>query len=150
MNRKMIYRLGFIALGCLGLSVAPAVAQVQTDTQTTSGAPTQEVKVESGEVMYVNGTDLIIKMADGEVRYLAGVSETARATVDGKEIGIHDVKVGMKLQKTIVTTTTPQIVKTLQAVTGIVVRVMPPGAVVLRMENGETKSFKVPKGQKFD
>ena len=105
---------------------APTGAQVQTQTSTTSGTPTKQVKIESGEVVAVKGNDLFVKMADGSVRDFPNVPESARATVDGKKLGIHELKPGMKLQRTTVTTTTPQVVTTIQTVTGKVWRVNPP------------------------
>ncbi|MGZ4165067.1 MAG: hypothetical protein ACXVPK_13625, partial [Tumebacillaceae bacterium] len=78
------------------------------------------------------------------------VPESARVTVDGQQLGIHDLKTGMKLQRTITTTTTPKTIKTVQSVTGKVWNVMPPSSVILTLENGNNQRFKIPKGQKFD
>jgi len=128
---------------------APTGAQVQTQTSTTSGTPTKQVKIESGEVVAVKGNNLFVKMADGSVRDFPNVPESARATVDGKKLGIHELKPGMKLQRTTVTTTTPQVVTTIQTVTGKVWRVNPPLWVILNLENGENQMFKIPEGQKF-
>jgi hypothetical protein len=88
-------------------------------------------------------------MEDGEIRHIPNVPESARATVDGKELGIHDLRPGMKLQRTITTTKTPQTVTTVQSVTGKVFHVQPPNSVILTLENGENQEFKIPKGQKF-
>src|SRR5215471_9153259 len=91
-----------IAVGTVCVFFAASLsAQVQTQTSTTSGPSTVETTVARGEVVFVQGNDLIVKMEDGTLRHLSNVPESARATVDGKEIGIHDVKVGMKLEKTI-------------------------------------------------
>jgi LPXTG-motif cell wall-anchored protein len=125
-------------------------AQVQTDTTTTAGKATKEVKVERGEVVLVQGNDLVVKMEDGTIRHFPNVPESARVTVDGKSLGIHDLKPGMKLQRTITTTTTPQMVKTVQTVTGKVWYVNPPNSVILTLEDGKNQEFKIPKGQKFD
>ena len=125
-------------------------AQVKTDTTTSAGMPTKEVQVEHGEVVAVQGNDLIVKMADGTIRHFPNIPESARVTVDGQQLGIHDLKPGMKLQRTITTTTTPQTVTTVQSVTGTVWNVMPPTSVTLTMENGQNQTFKIPKGQKFD
>jgi hypothetical protein len=78
------------------------------------------------------------------------VPESARATVDGKQIGIHDLKPGMMLQRTIVTTTTPMIVTTIQTVTGKVWHVNPPNMVILTLEDNTNQEFKIPKDQKFN
>ena len=69
--------------------------------------------------------------------------------MDGKQLGIHELKPGMKLQRSTVTTTTPQVVTTIQTVTGKVWHVTPPLKVILTLENNENQAFKIPDGQKF-
>jgi hypothetical protein len=100
--------------------------------------------------VYVQGNDLMVKMEDGTLRNFHNVPESARVTVDGREIGIHDLKVGMKLQKTVTTTTTPQIVTTVRTVTGKVWHVSPPNFVVLTLEDGNNQQFTIPPGQQFN
>ena len=120
------------------------------ETSTQAGVPITEISVEKGEVVSVNGNDLVVKMADGSLRHIANVAESARVTVDGQQLGIHDLKPGMKLQRTISVTTTPQTITTVQSVTGTVWHVNPPRSVILTMENGENQQFKIPQGQKFN
>jgi len=48
-----------------------------------------------------------------------------------------------------VTTTTPQVVTTVESVTGKVFHVTPPLSVILTLENGQNQEFKIPNGQKF-
>jgi LPXTG-motif cell wall-anchored protein len=55
----------------------------------------------------------------------------------------------MKLQRATVTATTPQVVTTIETVTGKVWHVQPPLMVILSLENNENQQFKIPKGQKF-
>src|SRR5215470_15205347 len=125
-------------------------AQVKTETSTTAGQATHEETVERGEVVYVSGNDLLLKMEDGSIRHFPNVPESARATVDGKELGIHDLKPGMKLERTITIKTTPQTVTTVQTVTGKVWHVSPPSSVILTLDDGTNQQFKIPKGQKFN
>ena len=125
-------------------------AQVQTQSTTTTHQPTVETTVARGEVVYVNGNELVVKMEDGTLRHFANVPDDARAIVDGKEIGIHDVKVGMKLEKTITTTSTPKTIKTVQTVTGKVWQVSPPNSVTLTLADGTNQRFNIPKDQKFN
>ena len=139
-----------LAVGLFVTFTVSMMAQVQSQTTTTKEPFTRIVQVEKGEVVYVSGHDLILKMGDGQIRHIANVPESARATVDGKEIGIDDVKVGMKLEKTITTTTTPRMVTKVETVTGKVFHVTPPTSVILTLENGENQEFKIPKGQKFN
>ena len=56
----------------------------------------------------------------------------------------------MKLERTTITTTTPQWVTTIQTVTGKVWAAQPPHWVILTMENGENQKFQVPEGTKFN
>jgi hypothetical protein len=124
--------------------------QVQTQKTTTAGHPTTEVTVEHGQVVLVEGNDLVIKMDDGSIRHISNVPDSARIDVDDRQVGIHDLKPGMHLHHTITTVTTPQVVTTVQNVTGKVWHVTPPNSVILHLEDGTNQSFKIPKGQKFN
>jgi RNase P/RNase MRP subunit p29 len=139
--------LGGSAL-CLASSLS-AAAQVQTKQTETPGQAARAVKVERGEVVYVSGNNLVVKMEDGTLRHFDNVPESATVTVDGKQLNVHQLQPGMKLEKQTITTTTPKTITTIKTVTGTVWHVSPPNSVILRMENGETQQFKIPKGQKF-
>jgi hypothetical protein len=124
-------------------------AQVHTQTTTTTGKPTQRVKVDRAEVVLVSGNDLVLRMEDGTIRHIADVPDTFKAVVDGKEIGIYDLKAGMTLERTTTITATPKIVTTVQRIKGKVWNVNPPRYVFLMMEDGTNEKFEIPKGQKF-
>jgi len=135
---------------CLAFTLS-MTAQVQTTTTTAAaGAASKATMVEKGEVVTVSGNDLVVKMEDGSIRHFANVPESARITVGDQQLGIHDLKPGMKLQRTITTTTTPKTITTVKSVTGTVWNVNPPLSVILTMEDGKNQSFNIPKGQKFD
>lgn len=138
-----------VGITCVAFTLGMS-AQVQTQTTTTSQPATVETTVERGEIVYLNGNEMIVKMEDGTLRHFANVPESAKATVNGKEIGIHEAKVGMKLEKTITTTSTPKTITTVQTVTGKVWQVNPPDTVILTLENGTNQQFKIPKDQKFN
>jgi LPXTG-motif cell wall-anchored protein len=147
---KTMRVLMILAVGAIGLAVTVRMsAQVQTSTDVTHGAATHEVKVVNATVVSVNGNDVVVKMEDGTIRHVENVPDSARAMVDGKELGVHDLKPGMHLQKTITTTTTPKVITTTKTVTGKVWHVNPPLSVILTMEDGKNEQFKIPKGQKF-
>jgi len=126
-----------------------AMAQETSQTTTSSGQATKETQVRSGEVVYVSGNDLVVKTDDGQVKHLT-VPEGAKATVDGQQMSVHDLKPGMKLQQTITTTTTPETVKTVTTIKGKVWQVQPPVSVILKLPDGTNKRYKIPKDQKFD
>jgi hypothetical protein len=130
-----------------GLSMS---AQVTTSTSTSTGASSKEVTVEQGEVVLVSGNDLMIKMQDGTIRHFPNISESARVSADGRQLGIHELKPGMKLQRTITLTKTPTVVTTTKQVTGKVWHVSPPSNVVLTLEDGTNQQFKIPQDQKFN
>ena len=153
MNRKNELQrvLLVLTVGVVGLILnANVSAQVQTNTYTTTGQPTTEVKVDRGTVLLVDGNDLVVKAEDGHLRHFANVPESARATVDGQQLGIHDLKPGMTLERTITTTTTPQMITTVKHVTGTVWSVTPPNSVILTLEDGANQAFKIPDGQQFN
>ncbi len=134
---------------CLAFTLCMS-AQVQTTTTTTSHKGTVTTEVKSGEIVFVSGNSVVVKMDDGTLRHFDNVPESARVTVDGQQLGVHDLKVGMKVQKTITTTTTPQTVTTVKSVTGKVWFINPPSTVILTMEDGKNQEFKIPNGQKFN
>src|SRR5262245_52401529 len=139
-----------LAMGFLCLLVsAGMVAQVKTETTKSQGQPTVQTSVERGEVVSVSGNDLVVKMEDGQIRHFPNVPESARVTVGGQQLSIHELKPGMELERTITTTTTPQTVTKVQTVKGKVWNVSPPTSVILTLEDGTNQQFKIPRGQKF-
>lgn len=125
------------------------MAQVKTKTTEQQGRTMKEVTVERGEVVYVAGNDLVIRMENGEIRHLT-VPDGAKATVNGREYTVADLRPGMKLERTITTTTTQKMVKTVKTGTGTVLNVMPPLSVIVQFEDGSVQQYQVPKGTKFN
>ena len=136
--------------GVLTLAFAAgAVAQVQTETSTSSGAPTHETTITTATVVYVSGNDVVVKMEDGSLRHFNNVPDSFRVNVNGQQLGVHDLKPGMTITRTVVKTTTPQMITTTQSVTGKVWHVNPPLSVILTLNDGTNQEFKIPNGQKF-
>jgi LPXTG-motif cell wall-anchored protein len=153
MNSTVVKKRVSLVLLVAAISIAFATgmrAQVKTQTTATSGQATHEITVERGEVVLVRGNDLFVKMEDGTMRHFPNLPESARATVDGQQLGIHDLRPGMKLTRTITVTSTPKTVTTVQTVTGKVWHITPPNTVILTMEDGTNQEFKIPKDQKFN
>ena len=140
-----------VAVGAVSLAFTVSMrAQVQTETKTSGHQATIQTTVERAKVIMLWDNNMIVEMEDGSIRHIANVPDSARATVDGKEIGIHDVKAGMTLQRTTTTINREKTVTTVQSVTGTVWKVMPPTSVILTLENGKNQQFKIPKNQKFN
>jgi hypothetical protein len=118
-NLSVLVRvLGYFTL------VLNANAQVKTETKVEEGLASQTIKVETGEVVYVSGNDLIVKTDDGGLRHFPNVPDDKTVTVAGKQLTIHDLKPGMHLQRTTITTTTPRMITT-------VWHINPPNSVIL-------------------
>ena len=96
----------------------------------------------SGEVVQVEGNNLILRMANGELRTFSNVPDSRRATVDGKEVGVRDLKPGTKLTTTITRTESSTAVRTTNLGNGRVWHVSG-NTVILILPNGETKQYNV-------
>jgi RNase P/RNase MRP subunit p29 len=141
---------GLLVGGALCITFfSPAAAQVQTNTSVAHGQATHEVTIERGEIVYVSGNDVVIKMEDGSLRDFYNVPDSTTVTVDGKQLNVHQIKPGMKVEKQTITTTTPRVITKVETVTGKVWHVSPPNSVILTLEDGTNQSFKIPTGQKF-
>jgi RNase P/RNase MRP subunit p29 len=151
--KRSTSKLAYQLLAVIAFCLFPALsmnAQVQTETSTTTTGKTTQVHVERGEVVLVDGNDLVVKMEDGSIRHIPNVPESAKVDVGGQQLGIHDLKPGMKLEHTVATTSTERMITTVQSVTGKVWHVTPPTSVILSLEDGTNQKFTIPKGQKFN
>jgi RNase P/RNase MRP subunit p29 len=147
--KRMILR-AVLGGGTLWIAfILPSPAQVQSSKTVSHGEAVKEVKIERGEIVYVKGNTVVLKMEDGSLKEFDDVSDSLSFMVDGKPVNIHNAKVGMKLEKQTIATTTPRVVTTVETVTGKVWHVTPPSKVVLTMGNGQNQEFTIPKGQRF-
>ena len=113
----------------------------------TLGLAQQSATVERGEVLGVSGNDIVVKMDTGEVRHYTA-PPGATANVDGKQVTVADLRPGMKLQRTTITTTTERPVRAVRIVHGTVWQVNAPH-VIFTGTDGKNKQVKVPDGTKF-
>lgn len=134
-----------------GLMVTAGAWAQDTSVSTTSqtGAAKVTTDVQSAVVEWVSGDNLVVKMPDGQVRHIT-VPPGAKATVDGREIGIDQVKPGMTLTRTITTTTVPKTVTTVRTIEGRVWHVNPPNTVILQLPDGTNQQYRIPPGQQFN
>jgi RNase P/RNase MRP subunit p29 len=145
---KIVSNLALTGAALLSIAFTTP-AQVNTHTQVRKGAATHQVKVERGEVVYVSGNNVVVKAEDGTLRHFDNVPDSVTVTVDGKQLNVHQIKVGMKIERQTITTTLPRTITTVKTVTGKVFYVQAPNSVILTMENGKNQKFTIPKGQKF-
>jgi len=132
LTRALTLSLAIFALA--GLCAALAIAQTTT-------------QVERGEVLSVSGNQVLIKMDTGEVREFTA-RPGATGMVDGKQITVADLKPGMKLQRTITTTSTARTVESVRTATGTVWNAAPP-YIIFTMPDGKNKRVRVPEGTTF-
>lgn len=144
LTQKLNY-LVMAGIVCMSFSLM-VNAQVKTETSTAHGLATERISVDRGEVVYASGSDLLVKKDDGTLVHFANVTDTA--TVDGKQVAIDELEPGMKLERTITTTSTPHTVTTVQTVTGKVWHVIPPRFVILTLEDGTNHKFDLPNNHK--
>ena len=78
-----------------------------------AAAQTTTYEIKQGTVLHVDGNHLYVKMADGSVRD-AEVPSDFLFEVDGRKVPVSALKPGTKLTQTISTTTTPEVVKTVE------------------------------------
>jgi hypothetical protein len=133
---------------CVAFSL-PAAAQVKSTETVGHGSAAKDVKIERGEIVYVSGNDVVVKMEDGSLRNFFNVPDSTTITVEGKQLNVHQIKPGMKVEKQTITTSAPRWITKIETVTGKVWHVTPPNSVTLTLEDGTNQTFKIPKGQKF-
>ena len=107
-------------------------------TKQQARVTTSELK---GEVVQVEGNDLLVKLSTGQLRTFR-VPETRRFVIDGKEVSVHELQPGTTLTATVKTTTTPVTLRTKSQLSGRVWFVAPP-TVILTLSTGENKQFVV-------
>ena len=144
MTRRMLIR-SCLTLGAIVLFVATGAAQT---TSQTTGAPTVTTERISGEVVKVEGNTLVVKMTTGELRTFSNIPDSRRATVDGTDVGVRDLKPGTLLTATITKTTTPVTVRTTTVKTATVWFVAAP-TVILTHPDGTNKQYNVKDDIKF-
>src|SRR6186713_2576512 len=88
------------------VAVAQEKGMPKTTKEIVRGAGQVTTETLNGTVAYTEGNYLVVRMADGEIREF-NVPESRKFMIDGKELTVHDLKVGTKLTANITTTTTP-------------------------------------------
>ena len=138
----------FLAVTALLSLATMASAQTpDTVTEVKTGNPIVTTTELSGEVEYVEGNSLVVKVSGGELRTF-NVPESRRFIVDGKELTVHELLPGTKLMATVTTTATPITVRTITVESGKVWHVMG-NIVILTLPNGVNKQYLVNDDTRF-
>ena len=107
-----------------------------------------ETRVENGEVVYVEGNDLVVKLTDGAVKQFE-IPDGNRFTVDGKDVSVRELKPGMKLTATITTAVAPRWVDTVEVTEIGTVWKAVGNNLIIKTPEGENKMYRVPSGGKI-
>src|SRR6266403_1267017 len=113
LSRKILRGLLGGSAFCIAFSLS-AAAQVQTKKTEAQGETTKAVKVERGEIIYLSGNSAVIKMEDGTLRHFDNVPESTTVTVDGKQLNVHQLQPGMKVERQTITSSTPKTITTVK------------------------------------
>ena len=105
------------------------------------GSATVSTSQVKGEVVQVEGNDLLVKLSTGDLKTFH-VPETRKFLIDGKELSVHDLQPGTTLTATVKTTTTPVTVRTKSRLSGRVWYVAAP-TVILTLPDGQNKQYVV-------
>ena len=149
MTSRTIMR-GLLVGGALCVSFSlPAAGQVKSTESVEHGTATHHVPIERGEIVYVAGNNVVVRMEDGSLRDFNNVPDSVTMDVGGQQLNVHQLKPGMKVERQTITASTPKVVTKVETVTGKVWHVTPPSTVILTLEDGSNQTFKIPNNQKF-
>jgi LPXTG-motif cell wall-anchored protein len=114
-----------------------------------AAAQTQETatRTVNFEIVSVNGNTIVYKDQTGATKeYVA--KPDAKFTMDGKEMGLADLKPGMKGTATVTTTTTIHPVTVTKIENATVLDVVPGNSIFVRMADGQIRRFTMEDVQK--
>ena len=130
---------------CTSLLLVAIVSRLALAQQTTAervrGSATVSTSQVKGEVVQVEGNDLLVKLSTGDLKTFH-VPETRKFHIDGRELSVHDLQPGTTLTATVKTTTTPVTVRTKSRLSGRVWFVAAP-TVILTLPDGQNKQYVV-------
>jgi len=144
---KIIQR-SVIAVTALLLAGTTVAQTTTTTTRTDEGASSYAVSRMTGEVVVVDGNDLLVKLPGGEYRWFSP-SPDRQFIIDGQPKTINQLTPGTVLIATAVTKMTPVTVRTTTITNGTVLNVSG-RTLSVRLENGERRSYTVPDSFRFN
>ena len=147
--RRTLTKLCTTATAFTILSVIATAQQMPTTTtEHVKGTPTVTTQHLSGNVVQVDGNNLLVRLSTGELRNFT-VPDSRKFLVDGQELSVHDLKPGTKLTATMTTTTTPVTERTTTIGTGKVWFVQG-NTVIITLPNNENRMYKVQDSYRFN
>jgi len=130
---------------CLASLLVAPVALGQTSGSTATESTAVKTQTKSGVIESVAGNKVVLREADGLHEY--NLPDGFTFQLDGKDVGVSDIKPGMSVNATVTDKITTRQVTLTRIDSGTVAQVAP-GGIVLKEQNGNLKSynFKDPAG----
>jgi len=141
MNRYAVRLAVALFAGIVLCAAAPAQETTTSTSKPTS--VTRVVKIDSAQVVYVSGDDVVLKDSRGRLRLLALPAGTP-LIVDGKPTALKDLTPGTTLAHVQAGTRIELQVTTVTQVDGTITQVTPPKWVTLRLDDGTVKRYEIP------
>ncbi len=135
MNHQRAFRSLFALMLCALLAPALWAQQVET-------------KVVNADVVYVEGSIVVLKLTNGDVKQFE-IPDSYRFTIDGKDVTVRELTPGMTLSATIVTSAAPRLVDMVRVVDVGTVWKIAGSNLLLKTPDGENKMYRVPSGEKI-
>jgi hypothetical protein len=133
----------------LGLAPGIAAAQATQTNQSVPGTAKVSTTQLNGEVAYVQGDDLIVRMIPSGDYRLFQLRPGKTASIDGVVMPLNKVRIGTILTAYVTVTERPVVDRTITSLKGTVWQASQ-NTVILTLENGENRQYDVPPGLKFD
>jgi hypothetical protein len=135
-----------VVLPFVGIIFGLAAVAPGQETTTTSNKPTsvtRVVKIETAQILYVSGDDVVLKGANGRLNLLALPVGTP-LIVDGKPTALKDLTPGTTLSHVQARTLVESEVTTVTQIDGVISQVTPPKWVTLKLGDGTLKRYEIP------
>lgn len=124
------------------------LAQETTASSSRPTSITRTVTVDSAQVVYVSGDDVVLKDSAGRLLLLA-MPQGTPLIVDGKPAALKDLTPGTTLSHVRAGKVVESQVTTVTQIDGEITQVTPPKWVTLRLGDGIVKRYEIPKEATF-
>jgi hypothetical protein len=141
MNRYLTRLAVLLSAGIILSAVAPA--QESTTSTSKPKSLTGAIKIDTAQVVYVSGDDVVLKDGSGHLKLLALPAGTP-LIVDGKPTALKELTPGTTLSHVQARTRVESEVTTVTQIDGEVIHVTPPKYVTLRLGDGTVKRYEIP------
>ena len=141
-------RVLITAAGVMILTAGPLAQGAKTTTP--SGAAKVTTSQMTGEVVLVDGNNLLVRMTPSGQYRIFNVEPTRQVMIDGQPRTVRELTPGTILTATITTTEQPVTDRTATVTNGTVWFVdKARNHLIVTLDNGENRSYDVPQGFKF-